>query len=241
LLGIAFPAIHTLISRWIPPQEQSTAVAFVTACCSFGSVLASLIAAPIGASYLGWPWIFYIFSFFSLLFLVPWHVYGYSSPEECPYLSPIEMLRINQLRKWSHQRTKLRTHSPPAEQEEEVAIAQSVSQDNLLQRKNAHQSEASSSSSPELELGIAATTESDSCDSPVMESEQKVPWGKILSRKEVWAILINHFCNAWGGYVLLTWLPSYYTEVYDVDLTEVGYFTGMSRSQYLLDSHLILA
>ena len=54
----------------------------------------------------------------------------------------------------------------------------------------------------------------------------EIPWKAILSSKEVWAILINQFCNSWGFYVLLTWLPSYYKDVYKVDLSDVGYFTS---------------
>eukprot|EP00128_Syssomonas_multiformis_P005964 Colp12_sorted_trinity150504_noHs@24495 len=52
-----------------------------------------------------------------------------------------------------------------------------------------------------------------------------VPWKLIFSRPEVWAILVNQFCNSWGTYVLISWLPSYYNDVYKVDINEIGYFT----------------
>jgi hypothetical protein len=40
-----------------------------------------------------------------------------------------------------------------------------------------------------------------------------IPWGKLLSRKEVWAIIVCHFCHNWGTFILLTWMPTYYNQV----------------------------
>jgi len=33
--------------------------------------------------------------------------------------------------------------------------------------------------------------------------------GKIFSNIHIWAVIVNHFCNNWGFYILLTWLPTY--------------------------------
>ncbi|KAK9694940.1 hypothetical protein K7432_013223 [Basidiobolus ranarum] len=58
-----------------------------------------------------------------------------------------------------------------------------------------------------------------------ISSDNTIPWNEILSSKEVWAILLNQFCSSWGFYVLLSWLPTYYKDVFDVDLNELGYFS----------------
>jgi hypothetical protein len=42
---------------------------------------------------------------------------------------------------------------------------------------------------------------------------RSIPWGKLLSRKEVWAIIVCHFCHNWGVFILLTWMPTYYNQV----------------------------
>jgi len=44
----------------------------------------------------------------------------------------------------------------------------------------------------------------------------------ILRSKHVWGIIINHFCNNWGFYVLLTWLPSYLNKTFS--LAKSGFF-----------------
>uniref|UniRef100_A0A7S3UAN0 Major facilitator superfamily (MFS) profile domain-containing protein n=1 Tax=Picocystis salinarum TaxID=88271 RepID=A0A7S3UAN0_9CHLO len=52
-----------------------------------------------------------------------------------------------------------------------------------------------------------------------------VPWKTILLKKEVWAIIISHFCHNWGTFILLTWMPSYYNQVLGLDLMRSGIFS----------------
>ncbi|CAG8475757.1 16582_t:CDS:2 [Acaulospora colombiana] len=53
---------------------------------------------------------------------------------------------------------------------------------------------------------------------------KRIPWRRILSRREVWAILIPQFCNSWGYYIMLNWLPTYYMDHFGIDITKLGYF-----------------
>lgn len=47
----------------------------------------------------------------------------------------------------------------------------------------------------------------------------------MLGSMAVWAIIVSHFCSNWGGYVLLSWLPTYISEGLGVDFAAVGLFT----------------
>jgi ACS family sodium-dependent inorganic phosphate cotransporter len=51
------------------------------------------------------------------------------------------------------------------------------------------------------------------------------PIKAMLSSMAVWAIIVSHFCSNWGGYVLLSWLPTYISEGLGVDFAAVGIFT----------------
>lgn len=53
-----------------------------------------------------------------------------------------------------------------------------------------------------------------------------VPWRQIFSKVPVWAIIIGHFCNNWGLYVLLSWLPSYFASQLGVNLRSVWIFVA---------------
>lgn len=39
-----------------------------------------------------------------------------------------------------------------------------------------------------------------------------IPWRQLLSKAPVWALIVSHFCHNWGTFILLTYMPSYYTQ-----------------------------
>lgn len=51
------------------------------------------------------------------------------------------------------------------------------------------------------------------------------PIRAMLGSMAVWAIIVSHFCANWGGYVLLSWLPTYISQGLGVDFADVGIFT----------------
>lgn len=53
----------------------------------------------------------------------------------------------------------------------------------------------------------------------------EIPWKLLLSRKEVWALIVCHFCHNWGTFILLTWMPMYYNQVLGFDLMTSGFFS----------------
>ena len=44
------------------------------------------------------------------------------------------------------------------------------------------------------------------------EKDPPIPWGELLQSTPLRALCVVHFCNNWGFYVLLAWLPSYFTQ-----------------------------
>ncbi|GAX83160.1 hypothetical protein CEUSTIGMA_g10586.t1 [Chlamydomonas eustigma] len=57
---------------------------------------------------------------------------------------------------------------------------------------------------------------------PVPGVKMVIPWKNLLSRKEVWALIVSHFCHNWGTFILLTWMPTYYNQVLGLDLMHSG-------------------
>lgn len=62
-------------------------------------------------------------------------------------------------------------------------------------------------------------------NSPPMPGNETIPWKLLLSKKPVWAIIVNHFCADWGFYVILSWLPTYFHQAMGVDLADLGWYT----------------
>ena len=48
---------------------------------------------------------------------------------------------------------------------------------------------------------------------PVKAPIVNIPWKLLLSRREVWAIIVCHFCHNCGTFILLTWMPTFYSQV----------------------------
>jgi ACS family sodium-dependent inorganic phosphate cotransporter len=68
----------------------------------------------------------------------------------------------------------------------------------------------------ELDVIQAATGPTESTRPPTLR--------ELLRCLPVWAIIVSHFCNNWGGYVLLAWMPTYITQGLGVDFASVGIF-----------------
>jgi len=59
------------------------------------------------------------------------------------------------------------------------------------------------------------------------ELEKRIPWRRILGQRPVWAIIVAHFCNNWGLYVLLAWLPSYFSSQLGINLRAVWIYVSL--------------
>jgi len=68
----------------------------------------------------------------------------------------------------------------------------------------------------ELELLRAGQALSD------RDTRGPVPWRNILSKAPVWALIFNHFCSNWSIYVLISWLPSYFSAFKTFGMAGVG-------------------
>ncbi|OAY46999.1 probable anion transporter 6, chloroplastic isoform X1 [Manihot esculenta] len=54
-------------------------------------------------------------------------------------------------------------------------------------------------------------------------SLKEVPWNAFFQSKAVWAMIYAHFCGSWGHYTCLSWLPSYFSEELNLNLTEAAW------------------
>ncbi|XP_051113822.1 probable anion transporter 6, chloroplastic isoform X2 [Andrographis paniculata] len=54
-------------------------------------------------------------------------------------------------------------------------------------------------------------------------SLRDVPWKEFFKSKAVWAMIYAHFCGSWGHYTCLSWLPTYFSEELNLDLTEAAW------------------
>lgn len=61
-----------------------------------------------------------------------------------------------------------------------------------------------------------------------------IPWGRLLATPSIWAIFVAHFCSNWSLYVMLAWLPSYFTRTYGVSLAASGVLSAAPWFAYFV-------
>jgi ACS family sodium-dependent inorganic phosphate cotransporter len=62
-------------------------------------------------------------------------------------------------------------------------------------------------------------------DRPQAPLAESIPWAAILREKSVWAIVIAHVCNNFGGYIILLWLPSYLHTTFGIPMARLGSYS----------------
>jgi ACS family sodium-dependent inorganic phosphate cotransporter len=62
--------------------------------------------------------------------------------------------------------------------------------------------------------------------SPGASQKPPVPWAILFSTPAVWALLVNHFCSNWVLYMLLAWLPSYFSGALGLSITSAGLYSA---------------
>ncbi|KAK7082383.1 hypothetical protein SK128_002997 [Halocaridina rubra] len=72
--GVTFPAMNSLMARWIPPLERSRMSAFVYAGAQFGTVVSLPLSGILCQSDFlgGWPSVFYVFGIAGLIWFLLW-------------------------------------------------------------------------------------------------------------------------------------------------------------------------
>lgn len=57
----------------------------------------------------------------------------------------------------------------------------------------------------------------------LVDSLKDVPWKAFFQSEAVWAMIYAHFCGSWGHYTCLAWLPTYFSEELNLNLTEAAW------------------
>lgn len=88
IVGLAWPSMHTLTGRWIPPNERSK---FVTA--YLGSSMGVAITFPLFGfviSWTSWEWVYHICGIIGVVWYIAWCYFVYDTPAEHPRISAEE-------------------------------------------------------------------------------------------------------------------------------------------------------
>ncbi|KIZ02030.1 major facilitator superfamily transporter [Monoraphidium neglectum] len=200
--GVAFPAVHSIISRNVPTERQSTAVGVVTAASYVGTALAFGVS-PTLISKLGWQAVFYLFGALALLWLPVWWPVRETPPR--PGSSAAKAAAA--ARAADEEAQSLLSSGGPASPADGGAAPGDAAAGKALGRQTPLGAGASASAA---EGGSASTI---------------ATLRLLLAQREVWAICLCQYCQSYGMYGLLTWLPTFFSDYYGVEVGDLGGFT----------------
>eukprot|EP00892_Ulva_mutabilis_P000656 jgi/Ulvmu1/10591/UM065_0045.1 len=194
LQGIAFPAVHSIISTTVPRARHSTAVAVVTA-ASYAGAAAASFASPWIISNLSWQAVFYIFGASAATWLPCW------------FLMPFPTAAAPTVHVELPQPTGPSADDVEGDEDERPTESANEDEQQLLASAAMLQTQLPGPRNNFRAIGIDAG------------------FIALMQRKEVWAIGIAQYCQSWGLYVLLNWLPTYFTEQYNINANDLGGYT----------------
>lgn len=84
-----------MLAKWLPTFERSTMTAIIYSGTHVGTVLTMPIAALLSDSQLfGWPWVFYFFGLFGIVWAVLWYSLVHEKPLDHPKITQRELKMI---------------------------------------------------------------------------------------------------------------------------------------------------
>ncbi|KAB0792864.1 hypothetical protein PPYR_14823 [Photinus pyralis] len=93
MAGVCYPALHCMVSRWVPPDEKGKFGGAL-----LGGTIGTVVTWPLSGSiieHLGWSWAFYIQGGLVLAFSCVWLIAVADSPDTHPRISKEEKFYIN--------------------------------------------------------------------------------------------------------------------------------------------------
>jgi MFS family permease len=104
------------------------------------------------------------------------------------------------------------------------------------EREPVKQPEGITSETPPPVLEPGPEVEADAPD----ESHSNVPWRRMLTSVNLWALCLMYFCGAYGWYFNITWLPKYLKEHYGVTAGDSHDFWKVLKVSLLTGAPLLL-
>ena len=210
--GMALPTLHHLTGRWVPLHERSRFLA-ATAVGKFVGTGSAMSCAFLVAQW--WPGIFYLFGVLGLLWVVVWAQAASSDPASCRHIGAAERAYLSQT---------VATFGVPHAAE---SRARGGEVDTLLLREQDGEAPREAEAAADGDAAAAVPLEAAAgggkgAAAAAAAANSPPPWGEIVRCRALWAVAAAHFCTLWAQYLLISWLPTYFTQQVGLDLGQSG-------------------
>ncbi|KAJ9518299.1 hypothetical protein QJQ45_010214 [Haematococcus lacustris] len=232
--GVAFPTMQAIIKGWVPADKRSRALSLLFSGHQIGSICSLLISPPL-IQHGGLPLLFCVYGSLGFLWLAFW----------LPWVSASPPLGLGP-------GPSLATHhhhgSGPClvitEAASSTASAGHFGSDAGLRAAaaaaaGASSSSMASSSSPGLKRSAPGGSKAGVPSGAAAQLRlQEVPWRKFLACRPLWAIAVCHATFGFTYSICIAWLPTYYSEVFSLDVRQSSTLSVLPWAAMALGTNL---
>ena len=215
-VGLALPAIHSMIQKYVGATERVTSAAVVTAACYLGALLSNLLS-PMIISQSGWEACFFYFAAIPPLIWLPlWAVFLSRQKKDLGSgIIDDKYEQVNLLQDGDHD---------SANKEKEVLLTEILTTHSVQcgDKQPAGIEPGHILGADDSEINIAAP---EKIIDRVTVDDGKLPLSTLLRSPSVWAIIAAQYGQSWGMIGLLSWLPTYFTQRFHVPLESLSSYT----------------
>ena len=91
--GITYPAMHAMMSKWVPLNKRSKYVTLITIGTQFGTVI-SMALSGLMSAHIHWQTTFYLFGALSFVWFLFWYLFVSNTPQSHPRITTKELAYI---------------------------------------------------------------------------------------------------------------------------------------------------
>ena len=88
--GMTYPAMHSMMSKWVPLNERSKYVTLITIGTQFGTIISMALSGPMSAHII-WQSTFYLFGALSCAWFLFWYLLVSNTPQTHPRITRKEL------------------------------------------------------------------------------------------------------------------------------------------------------
>lgn len=209
--GVAFPSIYHFLAGWVPPCERGRAISLFLTGVHVGTTVA-LILSPHIIHALGWEYVFYIFGAAGSIWIAAWLLIAYDKDADDEKIQKEEdsgsvigkgsgYIAVSSADAEMPTRVIRSPANSPTMEINDAPVDAKVSASNPVRGKPADRSVLAVIFSPAERRVVAA----------------------ILTSVPCLAVCFTQFSVNLTHYVVLTWLPTYFQEVWHTDIKSLSF------------------
>lgn len=204
--GVAFPSIFHFLSAWVPANERSRSISCFLTGVHVGTTFA-LIVSPIIIRVSSWQNIFYSFGVAGLVWILAWNLLAYD--------------REGQVKEGQGSIEKADLLSVP--QSTNIDVVDGLSSEKNPVSAETERDDVISGYSPSIRGGLTSNDEKSRLHYQLFGSSETSVLRHVLTNRSCIAVCVTQGLHGLIHYTILSWLPSYFKNVFDTETSSLSF------------------